>query len=134
MRKYAILTSILALAVCAPVMEANRPDPVDLTKFAVGESRMKIVSEIGSPVSTVQDRGNSCDVYKLYTDGPSGAGKGFIAAGEVVADVFTLGLTEIVFTPVEAGTKSDKHSVVFCYSKDDKMVSMNQSNEASGGD
>jgi hypothetical protein len=134
MKKYMALMAMVVLSACAPVMEANRPDPVDLSQFAVGEDRMDIVAAIGSPVSTIKDKGHSCDVYKLYTDGPSGGGKGAIAAGEVVADVLTLGLTEIVFTPVEAGTKSDKHAVIFCYSKDDKMISMKKSDSASGSE
>jgi hypothetical protein len=132
MQKYIALASALCLLACSPVMEANRPDPVDMSQFAIGEERMNVLQAVGSPLGTTKDKGNSCDIYKLYTDGPSGGGKGAIAAGEVVADVFTLGLTEIIFTPVEAGTKSDKHSVIFCYSKDDKIVSINQSEGASG--
>lgn len=130
---FALLSALSCLSACAPVMEANRPDPVNLKKFVVGEtSRMNVVAQVGSPSSTMQDNGNSCDVYKLYTHGPSGAGKGAIAAGEVVADVFTLGLAEIIFTPTEAATKNTKHTVIFCYSPDNKLVSMNQSDSAAG--
>jgi hypothetical protein len=114
-------------------MEANRPDPVNLKKFVVGEStRMNIVAQVGGPSSTMQDNGHSCDVYKLYTHGPSGVGKGAIAAGEAVADIFTLGLAEIIFTPTEAATKNTKHTVIFCYEPDGKLLSMTQSDSAAG--
>jgi hypothetical protein len=134
MKKYITVLSALLFSACSPVMEANRPDPVDLNQFAIGQDRMSIVAQLGSPVSTIQDKGRNCDIYKLYTDGPSGGSRGAIAAGEAVADVFTLGLAEVIFTPVEAGTKSDKHAVIFCYSKDDKMVSMNKSDSSSGSE
>ncbi|MGF6902015.1 hypothetical protein P3T22_003289 [Paraburkholderia sp. GAS348] len=133
--KYVLGLTVLALSLsgCAPVMEANRPDPVNLKKFVLGEtSRMNVIAEVGSPASTEQDQANSCDVYKLYTHGPSGAGKGAIAAGEVLADVATLGLAEIIFTPTEAATKSSKHTVMFCYGSDGKLASIKESDAASG--
>lgn len=114
-------------------MEANRPSPVDLDKFVVGQtSRMTVISEVGSPASTEKDQGNSCDVYNLYTHGPGGAGKGFIAAGELLADIATLGLAEIIFTPTEAATKNAKHTVLFCYDSDGKLASVRESSASSG--
>ena len=125
----AILFSLLG---CSPVMEANRPDPVDMSQFVIGEKRMNVLADIGSPVATTKDGKNSCDIYKLYTEGHSAAGKGAIAAGEAVADVFTLGLAEVIFTPAEGATQDSKHAVIFCYSPDDKLVSLNQSDSPSG--
>ena len=151
------LAIMLIISACSPVMEANRPDPVDMTQFTIGEDHLKVVAAIGSPLATEQKKKHHedddddddsakgkhrfkdtqeaaayCDLYKLYTRGPDGTGKGAIAAGEAVADVLTLGLTEIVFTPVEAGTKNTKHAVTFCYDDDDKLVSMDQSEGATG--
>ena len=134
-RKYALgLTAlVVSLSGCAPMMEANRPNPVDLKKFVVGQtSRMTVIADVGSPASVEKDEGNSCDVYSLYTHGPSGAGKGFIAAGEVLADIATLGLAEIIFTPTEAATKSSKHTVLFCYDSNGKLASVKESEAASG--
>ncbi len=121
---------LITLQACSPVMESMRPDPVDISQFVVGENRLKILSDLGSPITTTKDGQNSCDIYKLYTKGPDAVGKGAIAAGEAVADVFTLGLTEVVFTPAEAATKNSKHTVIFCYSQDSKLVSVNQSDNS----
>jgi hypothetical protein len=107
-------------------MEYNRPDPVDLSKFVPGEKRLNVIGEIGAPLASEKDADNSCDVYKLYTHGPNGMGKGAIAATEAVADVFTLGLAELVTTPVEAGTKNSLHTVTFCYSPDSQLVSIHE--------
>ena len=106
-------------------MEATRPTPFDISQFAVGESRTQVIGVVGSPISQTKDGDDSCDVYKLYTRGPGDVEKGAIATGEVVADVFTLGLAEIIFTPVEYGTRNAKHTVTFCYDDGEKLLSMN---------
>jgi hypothetical protein len=122
------LASILAFCSgCSVVMEATRPDPVDTSQFAVGESHLQVVEALGAPTATVKEGDQSCDVYKLYTHGPGGAGKGAIAAGEAVADVFTLGLAEVVTSPVEGATRNAKHTVTMCYDKDSKLISRNES-------
>jgi hypothetical protein len=83
------------------------------------------VEAIGAPTANVKNGDQSCDVYKLYTRGPGGVGKGVIAAGEGAADVVTLGLAEVLFTPLEAGTRNAKHTATFCYGKDGKPASFN---------
>jgi len=132
MKKYILLIALAAMTACAPVMHANRPDPVDLSQFANGQTRLSVVSQLGSPTSTIQNKDASCDIYKLYTDGPDSGSKGAIVAGYAIADVLTLGLTEVIFTPVEAATKSDKKTVLFCYGAEDKLVSLSQSDTPSG--
>ena len=112
---------------CSVVMEATRPDPVDTSQFVVGETRLQVVEALGAPTATVKQSDQSCDVYKLYTRGPGAAGKGAIAATEAVADVFTLGLAEVVTSPVEGATRNAKHTVTMCYDKDAILVSKNES-------
>ncbi len=112
---------------CSPVMEATRPDPVDINRFVIGEKRVDILAEFGNPAATVPDAGHSCDIYKLYTKGPDAVGKGVIAAGEIVGDFFTLGLSEVLFTPVEAATRNSKHTVLFCYDGDARLLSVKES-------
>jgi len=117
------------LSGCGAVLEATRDTPVNLEHVAVGESRVNVMADLGAPVSTVKNGTNDCDVYKLCTEGPGAAGKGAIAAGEVVADIFTLGLTELIFTPVEAATRGCLHTVMACYGPDNKLASLNVSEQ-----
>lgn len=123
--RVALVALVALLPGCAPVMEAMRPDPVDLSQFVPGESHTQVIAAVGAPVTTVADKGHSCDVYKLYTRGLNGIGKGAIAAGEAAADVLTLGLSEVLFTPAEAATTNAKHTVLFCYDND-KLLSVNE--------
>jgi outer membrane protein assembly factor BamE (lipoprotein component of BamABCDE complex) len=106
-------------------MEANRPTPTDLSQFAVGETRPQIVNIIGTPAAQRQDGTQSCDIYKLYTRGPNNVGKVAIVTSEVTADIFTLGMAEVIATPIEATTRNKKHTVTFCYGTDGKLITMN---------
>ena len=100
-------------------MEATRPTPVELAKFHPGDSRSSITQELGAPVTTSKGGGGtSCDLYLLYTRGYGVAGKAPIAVGELAADVFTVGLAEIVLSPTEAATRNEKRTVWFCYQND----------------
>jgi hypothetical protein len=107
-------------------MEASRPDPVDLSQFHVGQHRLDVIKVVGTPVSSVSDGLKSCDVYRLYTHGPGGAGRAGIAFAEVVADIYTLGLAEVISTPIEAGTKNSLHTVTMCYSQFGTLASIDE--------
>ncbi len=89
-----------------------------------------MLSRLGSPTSSVQDGINSCDVYKLYTNGVSRVGKGAIIATEAAADFFTLGLAEVVATPGEAATKNKLLTVLVCYAPDQTLVSITDEGKA----
>jgi hypothetical protein len=107
-------------------MEANRPDPVNLQQFSVGERRFDVMSKLGPPQASEMDGIDSCDMYKLVTHGVSRAGKAAIMIGEAAADVYTLGLAEIVATPAEGATKNIPHNVVFCYSEQKTLDSITE--------
>jgi poly(3-hydroxybutyrate) depolymerase len=103
-------------------MEATRPTPVDLSKFAPGQSRDSIVEQVGTPSGTTREAdGASCDSYELYTHGYGAGGKIPVAFLEGAADAFTLGLAEVVSTPLEGATKNELHPVSICY-VDGKLV------------
>ncbi len=106
----------VTLGGCSTVMEAHRPDPVNLHQFSVGERRFDVVSQVGAPTANEMDGAESCDMYKLVTHGVSRLGKGAIILGEAAADVYTLGLFEVIATPTEGATRSAAHTVIFCYS------------------
>jgi hypothetical protein len=83
------------------------------------------MGKIGAPVTAAKkDDEKNCDTYRLYTHGASGLRKGAVVAGEAVADVATLGLFEVIATPTEAATKNKLHTVAFCYSKEERLVSL----------
>jgi hypothetical protein len=120
-------------------MEATRPTPVDLSKLEPGQSRDTVVAQLGIPKGTTPEAdGASCDSYDLYTRGYGAGGKIPVAFLEGAADVFTLGLAEVITTPVEGATKNQLHPVTICYSggklvrvTDSGVIVINGSAEAS---
>jgi hypothetical protein len=116
---------------CSPVMESQRPDPVDLSQFKPGESRTDVAEALARVQTGAKDPikdpkgGEECDVYQLYTHGPGRWGKFGIAFAEAGADAVTLGLAEVLFTPTEIVTKSATHPVTFCY-KDNKLADVTE--------
>jgi hypothetical protein len=128
MKRTIVLLFLLLVTACSPIMEFNRPTPVDMDEFVIGEPRATVVESLGAPVATVPEGDKSCDVYKLYTKGVGSTSRALIGTGELIADIFTLGLAELIFTPTEIGTKNRLHSVTFCYGKDGKLATLKSSN------
>ena len=129
MRKGVVCLSLAVLvSSCSVYMEATRPDPTDLSQFDRGQSRDSVIDKLGAPVSTIaESNGVSCDMYQLYTSGYGAGGKIPIAVAEGAADVFTLGLAEVILTPAEGVTKNQKHPIGFCY-RDQKLVRLSGEN------
>ncbi len=118
----ALATIAGAAAACSPVMEVTRATPTDFTQFQTGDSRESVIARLGQPlVTNHKPGGQSCDMYELYTKGYGAGGKVPIAVAEAAADVFTIGLAELVLTPTEGVTRSEKHPVSFCY-KEGKLT------------
>ncbi len=125
-RMLAAGAAIGLLTGCSPVLEATRPNPVDLTQFRPGQSHDSVLEEVGTPTARIKEAdGSACDSYELYTHGPSGAGKAGLAFLEGAADFFTIGLAEVILTPIEAGTRNNLHPVTYCY-QEDKLAKLSE--------
>ena len=110
------LSLATCLAACSVYMETTRPTPVDLNDYQPGILRDAVVEKLGAPDTTAfGSDGTNCDFYKLYTRGYGSAVKFPIVLAETAADVFTLGLAELLTSPTEYMTKNEKHPVQFCY-------------------
>src|SRR6201998_2522735 len=120
----ASMIGLLGMTACSAGMEASRPVPVDLSQFHAGDSRFNVVSGVGGAKGTIDDIAGPCDIYSLYTTGLGGFGKGVVTGSEVITDVATLGLAEIIWTPVQASTRPRQHTVTFCYDRNERLLSM----------
>jgi hypothetical protein len=125
-----MLGGLVLIAGCSVYMEANRPTPVNLAEYESGQSRESVIGRLGAPAGSTQyPGGDSCDLYQLYTKGYGTGGKVAAAVVESAADVFTLGLAEVVLTPTEAATKNELHPVKFCY-HDQKLTMVSDNPDA----
>ena len=87
---------------CSVFMAAHQPDHKNLGVANRGAARNEVLAEFGQPLVTEVDaQGYKTDIFKFK----QGFGKGNKASRAVfhgIADVFSLGLWEVVGTPTEA--------------------------------
>lgn len=110
---------------CAVVMAANQPGKKDLRVLERGSPRTAVVAELGQPTFTEDDpEGRYCHETYVFEQGYSGVAKGSRAAFHFVADVFTLGLWELVGTPTEMVFDGTEVSLEVLYDEDDRVQSV----------
>jgi hypothetical protein len=112
-----------ALTACSVGMALSGKKDPNLGAFNVGSTRGEAELQLGSPVSSVTNpNGTRTDIYEYELGNEPSAGR---AIGHGVMDVLTLGLWEVVGTPIEAFTGS-KHRITIVYGKDDRIISLNR--------
>jgi hypothetical protein len=118
-----VLSASLIVGGCSTVVEDQQMPGVNMSKFAAGERRIDIIKTLGIPAVSAKDGPNSCDVYR-YAHTVSRAGQGAIDVGETAGSFFTFGLFGAVAMPAEEAMKGKIHTVWFCYSSDERLVSV----------
>ena len=105
-------------------MAANQPSAKNVELFNQGTLRAQLIAEFGAPANTkTRPDGTTCDIF-TFTQGYSGGAKATRAIAHGVADLFTLGLWEVIGTPTEAVFSGDNVSYQACYDKNDKVNSI----------
>jgi hypothetical protein len=90
----------------------------NFSALSIGQDRQVVLVNFGEPVKTSVSEGKRVDVFELERGNTPSAGR---AVGHGVMDVFTLGLWEVIGTPVEA-TVGEKFTVVVEYDETDKVA------------
>lgn len=76
---------------------------------------------LGSPIkSAMLDGGRRADTYEYEIGNEPSAGR---ATGHAVMDVLTLGIWEVVGTPIE-GVQGEKYHATIIYDENDKVVDL----------
>ena len=90
----------MQLAGCSAYKAISQPGPADLSGIGIGSSRQSLIIQLGAPkmIDTAAN-GNKQDIFE-FQSGFNQASK-VRAVFYVAADVFTLGLAEIVLWPLE---------------------------------
>ncbi len=112
-----------ALTACSVGMALSGKKEPNLGAFNVGSTRGEAELQLGSPVASVTNpNGTRTDIYEYELGNEPSAGR---AIGHGVMDILTLGLWEVVGTPIEAFQVS-KHRITIVYGKDDRIISLNR--------
>lgn len=107
---------------CSVFMAAKQPKKKDLTVLNPGTARPLLIAELGAPIHTETKDGNKVDVFGFVQGYSTGAKTGR-AVFHGAADVFTLGLWEVIGTPTEAALDGQDMAVQVTYDANDKVVS-----------
>ncbi len=117
-----LLVSML-LSGCSVFMVASRDTKRgDVNVIQMGAQRSAIISELGQQdnSSTIEGGGYD-DRYKFDPDAHSGVAKFFTGLFYLGADLVTLFLSEIIFTPMEIAFKDKLVVYHLTYGPDDKV-------------
>ncbi len=107
---------------CSVFMAAKQPPKKNMDVLHAGTSRASVIAEFGSPVHTETNaEGNHVDIFS-FVQGYSKGVKASRAVFHGTADIFTLGLWEVIGTPVEAVADGTQVKVQVAYDKDDRVA------------
>lgn len=109
---------------CSVYMASNQPTAKNLDLLKEGTPRTLLIAEYGVPLETKTVSGKSkCEVFK-FTQGYSSGAKATRAVFHGLADVFTLGLWEVVGTPTESVFSGDYMVYEVCYDEMERAKSV----------
>jgi hypothetical protein len=118
---FSILVLLLILPGCAAAKATRQPTKKDLSVLREGTDRSRVIAEIGSPAHSMVREGKNIDIFN-FVQGYSTGAKAGRALFHGVADVFTLGLWEVVGTPIEGMASGTLIKIEVKYDKDDKVM------------
>jgi hypothetical protein len=118
------ITLLLAVAAagCSVHRAANQPSKKDTSVLRSGIPRDLIIAEFGAPVTSEPFEDGKKEIY-TFIQGYSKANRTSRAVFHGAADLFTLGLWEIVGTPVEGNYTGKKMTVRVIYDAQDMVKS-----------
>lgn len=118
---FLLISISLLLSGCSAYMAANQPGKKDFNVLKPGTARSVVIAELGKPLTTEMQGGHKVDIFK-FTQG-YGAG---VRAGRAIvhgaASVATLGLWEVIGTPVEGHFNGTELSIEVHYNMQDQVI------------
>lgn len=118
---FLLIVCCMSFSGCSVVMAARQPDKKNIKRLTVGTPRDTVLADLGAPLTSEKDnQGNKVDIFKFKQgfDAPTKATRALVHG---VADVFTLGLWEVVGTPAEAVFGGKDMAIKITYDENDKI-------------
>ena len=110
------LVTLLSLQGCAAVMASNQPHKKNLTVLEVGKHRNYVISELGAPVTSETVNGERKEIY-TFKQGYSKAARISRTLWHTTADIASIGLWEVIGSPVEMSMVSNFRMKLFLMTK-----------------
>lgn len=125
MKALSLAVLAVVLAGCSVYMAANQPAAKNLDLLKVGTPRAELIAEFGQPAVSETKNGRRVDTFSFVQGYSTGAKVGR-SLFHGVADVFTLGLWEVVGTPTEMVFSGDKVAFEVTYDAEDLVAEVKQ--------
>ncbi len=118
---YILLPLCLLLTSCSVFMAANKPSKKDLSVLDIGTPRDVILGEFGPSIKTTENEEGELVESWSFRQGDSTGLKAGKTVFHAAADVFTLGLWEVVGTPAEIILEQDLRTYIVTFDKDENV-------------
>ena len=118
--KLVLALASLALSGCSVIMAASTPGPKDMNVLLVGTPRSDVLKEFGEPEQTGVHDGKRVDTFR-FKQGQRDSQKYGRAALHAGMDLLTLGIWEVVGTPVEIMSLEPETMIDVTYDKRDRV-------------
>jgi len=115
-----IMVLVGLISGCSVFMAAHQPNKKNIDLFTPGVHRSDIIGEFGTPTMTEEKDDGRHDIFR-FRQGYHTASKVGRAVFHGIADVFTLGLWEVIGTPIESIADGNDMAYEVIYGKDDRV-------------
>ncbi len=105
---------------CSVYMASTQPGERDISVLKEGASRSQVIAALGAPIWSGEKGGGKVDVFR-FTQGYSKGAKVGRALFHGVADVLTLGLWEVLGTPIEVVASGTDTKVELTYDGEERV-------------
>ncbi len=121
-RNFVGVLCLVMLTACSVVQATSGPESKDLSVLEQGTARYLVLAELGQPIVTETDQdGRKYDIF-TFRQGQHGAVKAGKAVLYGTAAVFTLGLSEVITSPLEgAAGKGAEMKARVIYDAEDRV-------------
>jgi hypothetical protein len=117
-----LLCTVVLIQGCSAFMAGKKQTKKDLSVLRIGGNRDDIVAVLGAPYQTQRfEDGQVKDTYKIVENAPSEGMKTVEVLGNGVLSIGTLGLWEIVGTPIQIATQQEATLFILYYGPDNKL-------------
>ena len=113
-----LILSAVMMTGCSVGMAMSGKKQPELGAVRVGATRGEIELQLGSPVEITEANGKRVDIYEYEIGNEPSAGR---AIGHGVMDVLTLGVWEVVGSPIE-GFQGEKKRLMITYDESDVVT------------
>jgi hypothetical protein len=116
----ALLSLLIAVSGCSVYMAAKQPNAKKISLFQPGTPRNFLLGEFGSPIVSEEREGKKIEIFRFIQGYSTGVKTGRVIFHSV-ADVFTLGLWEVVGMPTETVFSGSEMAFQVSYDNDDHV-------------